>query len=58
MQLVDGHLHVCFTEHLRAHIEYQTRLDYAFRHFCDLVGHLKVYIPDLFRLFRSDALTG
>lgn len=35
MQLVDGHLHWAFGEHLRAHVEYQTRLDYTSRHVCD-----------------------
>lgn len=35
VQLVDGHLHGRFGEHLRAHVEYQTRLDYTSRHVCD-----------------------
>lgn len=35
MQLVDSHLHWCFSEHLRAHVEYQTRLNYTSRHVCD-----------------------
>lgn len=34
MQLVDGNLHWCFSEHLRAHVEYQTRLDNISRHVC------------------------
>lgn len=40
MQLVDGHLHGCFREHLRAHVEYQTRLDYVSRHVCDRLVQL------------------
>ena len=35
MQLVDGNLHWRFGEHLRAHFEYQTRLDDTSRHACD-----------------------
>lgn len=35
MQLVDGHFHWCFGEHLCAHVERQTRLDKTSRHVCD-----------------------
>lgn len=35
MQLVDGNLHWCFREHLRAHVEEHTPLDYTSRHVCD-----------------------
>lgn len=35
MQLVDGHFHGCFGEHLCAHIERETRLDKTSRHVCD-----------------------
>lgn len=41
MQLVDGHLHGCFCEHLRAHVEHQTPLDDTSRHVCDRLVFLK-----------------
>lgn len=34
MQLVDGHFHGRFGEHLRAHVEYQTRVEDTSRHVC------------------------
>lgn len=50
MQLVDGHLHGCFREHLRAHVEHQTPLDDTSRHVCDRLVFLKGYIRICFRL--------
>lgn len=35
MQLVDGNLHGCFREHLRAHVVHKPRLYQAARHDCD-----------------------
>lgn len=55
MQLVDSHLHWRFGEHLRAHVEYQTRLDNISRHVCGwLVTKIKIRVC---LIFSSDALT-
>lgn len=48
MQLIDCELHWIF-EHLRAHIEYKTRLDDTSRHFCDWFGHNFKILVVMFR---------
>lgn len=48
MQLIDCELHWRF-KHLRAHVEYKTRLNNTSRHVCDLFEHGFKILVDLFR---------